>query len=199
MRIDAGVEFPDAARLAALRTILARNRFDDAIVLAIDGTLATLDGTVCGARLAAGAPDARFAEVVREGLACDIVGAEPRRIADVARLLPEARIVAEFPSCPTDVAVLADSPNVAVKICCATGRAVDYREFVQLVLASLGPRRTMFGSGWPRLIEVAIWKQRLAAFTQAMGARSLEAREEILGGTAARFFHLRPAPREPLE
>ena len=34
------------------------------------------------------------------------------------------------------------------------------------------------------------WKRVLAAFTQALGPQSLEVREQLLGGTAARFYNL---------
>ncbi len=193
MRIDACVEHADQKRLEALRTILARNRFDDAIVFAADGTLATLAGHVCGVLLAANAPHGSFAHAEEAGLACDVVCDEVGRALELARSFPRARIVAQFPSLPLNLAALADTPNVAVKICCVTGRAADYRDFVQAALRSLGPRRLMFGSGWPRLIEDATWKHRLAAFTQALGAQTLETREEILGGTAARCYNLRPA------
>lgn len=46
----------------------------------------------------------------------------------------------------------------------------------------------MFGSDWPSCLPDAIWKETLAIFTQAIGAQSLETREDLLGGTAQRFY-----------
>jgi L-fuconolactonase len=62
------------------------------------------------------------------------------------------------------------------------------RPYMQHVLASFGPARVMFGSGWPSGLPDHIWKETLAAFTQAIGAQTMEVREELLGGTAQRFY-----------
>lgn len=70
----------------------------------------------------------------------------------------------------------------------------DLRPFVQHVLAVFSPTRVMFGSGWPRGLPDHIWKETLAAFTQAIGAQSMEVREELLGGTAARFYRIGNVP-----
>ena len=64
------------------------------------------------------------------------------------------------------------------------------RPFVQHALAVFGPERVMFGSGWPRCLPAAGWKETLAAFTQSIGAQTIEVREQLLGGTAARFYGL---------
>jgi predicted TIM-barrel fold metal-dependent hydrolase len=48
----------------------------------------------------------------------------------------------------------------------------------------------MFGSDWPSSLPECSWKENLAAFTQAIGAQAIEVREELLGGTAARFYRL---------
>ncbi|HEV2448291.1 MAG TPA: amidohydrolase family protein, partial [Candidatus Sulfopaludibacter sp.] len=69
-------------------------------------------------------------------------------------------------------------------------KAADIRPFVQHALAVFGPRRVMFGSGWPASLPAAGWKENLAAFTQSIGAQTVETREELLGGTAARFYGL---------
>jgi L-fuconolactonase len=89
---------------------------------------------------------------------------------------------------------LAVSRNVYVK---ASGlitqfpqpwNAAHFRPYVQHVLALFGPRRVMFGSDWPGCLPVSIWKETLAAFTQAIGPQPLEAREEMLGRAACRFY-----------
>ncbi len=87
-------------------------------------------------------------------------------------------------------------PNVCCKLSGLTTlsalpwRAVDLRPPVQHALAVFGPGRLMFGSDWPNCLPGATWKETLAAFTQSIGAQSLEVREELLGGTAWRFYQL---------
>lgn len=62
------------------------------------------------------------------------------------------------------------------------------RPYMQHVLRVFGPRRVMFGSDWPSCLPDSIWKETLALFTQAIGAQAMETRDELLGGTAARFY-----------
>jgi predicted TIM-barrel fold metal-dependent hydrolase len=50
----------------------------------------------------------------------------------------------------------------------------------------------MFGSEWPVRLPDVTWKESLAAFTQAIGANPIEVREQLLGGTAAAFYSLKP-------
>ena len=87
-------------------------------------------------------------------------------------------------------------PNVFVK---ASGllrlapkpwKAPDIRPFVQHALRVFGPERMMFGSDWPSGLPDSIWKESLALFTQAIGAQSIASRDELLGGTAHRFYAL---------
>jgi L-fuconolactonase len=66
--------------------------------------------------------------------------------------------------------------------------AAPMRPFVQHALAVFGPQRLMFGSEWPVRLPDVTWKESLAAFTQALGARSMEVREQLLGETARRFY-----------
>jgi L-fuconolactonase len=69
-------------------------------------------------------------------------------------------------------------------------RAAPIRPFVQHALAVFGPERLMFGSEWPVRLPDVTWKESLAAFTQSIGAQSLEVREQLLGGTAREFYGL---------
>ena len=46
----------------------------------------------------------------------------------------------------------------------------------------------MFGSDWPASLPDHTWKENLALFTQSIGAQTIEVREQLLGGTAARFY-----------
>lgn len=70
-------------------------------------------------------------------------------------------------------------------------KAEMLRPYVQHVLRVFGVQRVMFGSGWPSCLPDSIWKETLAIFTQAIGPQTPEAREELLGGTAARFYGIR--------
>jgi len=72
-------------------------------------------------------------------------------------------------------------------------KAENLRPYVQHVLSLLGPDRLMFGSDWPVCTLGGTWKEVLAAFTQAIGPQSMEVREKLLGGTAARFYALEGA------
>ena len=66
--------------------------------------------------------------------------------------------------------------------------AARFRPWVQHALRAFGRERVMFGSDWPRTLPDNVWKQALAAFTQAIGPQSMETREWLLGGAAARFY-----------
>jgi L-fuconolactonase len=66
----------------------------------------------------------------------------------------------------------------------------DLRPYVQHVLSLFPPERLIFGSDWPVCLLAGTWKQMFAAFTQACGPIPSEQREQILGGTAARFYSL---------
>jgi L-fuconolactonase len=69
-------------------------------------------------------------------------------------------------------------------------KAEDFQPYARHALRVFGPERVMFGSDWPTYLPTGTWKEALAAFTQAIGARSMEAREQLLGGTALRFYGL---------
>ncbi len=66
----------------------------------------------------------------------------------------------------------------------------DLHPYVTFVLQGFGPGRVMFGSDWPVCLIAGTWKEVLAACTQAMGPQSVDARGQILGGTAMGFYCL---------
>ena len=68
--------------------------------------------------------------------------------------------------------------------------ASELRPYVAFVLRGFGPARLMFGSDWPVCLLAGTWKEVLAACTQALGPLPVDVREEILGGTAMRFYGL---------
>jgi L-fuconolactonase len=84
----------------------------------------------------------------------------------------------------------AQSPQVYCKLSAIARLAPSTRPYVQYALAVFGPRRLMFGSDWPVGLPDTTWKASLAAFTQSIGAQTIEVREELLGGTAERFYGL---------
>ncbi|MBZ5620420.1 MAG: amidohydrolase family protein [Acidobacteriia bacterium] len=89
-----------------------------------------------------------------------------------------------------DIAEAAESPQVFCKLSGVTRLGPSARPCVQHALRVFGPRRLMFGSDWPADLPEHSWKASLAAFTQALGAQPIEVREELLGGTAERFYAL---------
>jgi L-fuconolactonase len=69
-------------------------------------------------------------------------------------------------------------------------RAARFQPYARHTLEVLGRERVMFGSDWPRYLPEGTWKEALAAFTQAVGAQTLETREHLLGATACRFYSI---------
>jgi L-fuconolactonase len=66
----------------------------------------------------------------------------------------------------------------------------DLRPYVAFTFQGFGPDRLMFGSDWPVCLLAGTWKEVFAACTQALGPQPVEVREQILGGTATRFYCL---------
>jgi len=158
-----------------------------------------------GLRLpAADALPAGLAEVERRGLTLDI---DPRldfppRILDRH---PGLKIVidhlgrpalAPFEEWARALEDTARDPRVFAKISgLITGipgrwKADQFQPYARHVLRAFGPHRVMFGSDWPSYLPEGTWKEAMAAFTQAIGAQTLETREHLLGATAARFYRI---------
>ncbi len=95
-----------------------------------------------------------------------------------------------------DLEQAARHPNVYCKASSLTTlghvpwKAAELRPAVQYAIQVFGCNRVMFGSDWPNCLPAASWKETLAAFTQCIGPQSIETREELLGGTAQRFYQL---------
>lgn len=125
--------------------------------------------------------------------------------ARLAERAPRLKIAIDHLGCP-DIAAgdfaewargmeqLARLPQVycklsgLVRLAPAPWKAADLRPYVHHALRCFGPERLMFGSGWPDCLPEYAWKETLAAFTQALGAAPIPVREQLLGGTAARFY-----------
>jgi len=69
-------------------------------------------------------------------------------------------------------------------------KAEQFQPHARHALRVFGPERLMYGSDWPSYLPTGTWKEALAAFTQAVGAQTMETREQLLGGTASRFYQL---------
>ena len=148
-------------------------------------------------------------ELARRGLTLDLeMGpADFPALLQLAERLPNLRMAIDhlarpaFHLGPTDewlhgMESAARLPNVVCKISGLLAevtlpwKAEPIRPFVQHALAVFGPQRRMFGSEWPVRLPDGTWKESLAAFTQSIGAQTMEAREQLLGGAAAEFYRL---------
>jgi predicted TIM-barrel fold metal-dependent hydrolase len=191
MRIDACVSFCDRSRFhypwmasapahmqrdftpEDLWRILSRNRFEGAVV-----------------RPALGTGEER--EWLQE------LEARHPWILAVAGPRPDIVETGGFDETPeADLIAAAGVPSLSILIRGATlASAPELKRFVPKCLSLFGAARIMWGSRWPFCMdlgngEIGIWKESLAAFTQALGAQSRETREWILGGTAARIYTAR--------
>jgi hypothetical protein len=231
LRIDSHVCFSPDHPPEHLQAILARNRFDGAILVvdtlpfpAAGPHIAGLIVRYCGAleecqsdarfrgicaSLAGGIPGAA-PELARRGLTLDLAmrPADFPPLLRLAEQLPDLRIAIDhlarpsFQHGPTEdwlrgMESAARFPNVFCKISGLLTEveplpwhATSIRPFVQQALSVFGPRRLMFGSEWPVRLPDVTWKESLAAFTQSIGAQSMEVREQLLGGTATEFYGL---------
>lgn len=79
--------------------------------------------------------------------------------------------------------LITDAPNLQ-------WTSAQFQPYARHALRTLGPERLMYGSDWPSYLPVGTWKEALAAFTQSIGAQTLETREHLLGATAQRFYAL---------
>lgn len=147
-------------------------------------------------------------ELARRGIPYDLLLRPPHLplVPRVAERVPELRMVIDHIAKPLIAARRMDgwaedmeaAAKIAQVYCKLSGmiteddphgwKADHLRPYVQHVISQFGPDRLMFGSDWPVCTLAGTWKEVLAAFTQAVGPQSIEAREKLLGGTAARFY-----------
>jgi L-fuconolactonase len=149
-------------------------------------------------------------ELARRGLPFDLL-LRPRHLALIPRIaerVPELRMVIDHMAKPMiaaqvmepwagDIEAAAALPQVYCKLSGMITEADpqgwksdDLRPYVAHAMRVFGPDRLMFGSDWPVCILAGSWKEALAAFTQAIGAQPMEAREKLLGETAAKFYRI---------
>lgn len=128
---------------------------------------------------------AGLAEIARRGIPLDLL-LRPGQLPLVPRIagrVPELRMAITLQPIDEwagDFEQAAGLPQVCCKV---TGSPL-----ARQALAVFGPRRLMFGSGWPACLPARTWKATLAAFTQSTSPLPTAAREELLGGTAGRFY-----------
>ena len=235
MRIDSHVCFSKDHPPEHLQAILARNRFDGAI-LVVDGPELPMAGAhIAGMVVRHGSADghaldqyrksgrfrgicaslehgipAAAEELARRGIPLDIEmrPADFPALLRLAESLPDLRLAIDHLARPAfhlgptgewlrGMESAAGMPQIYCKISGLLTEvkqlpwsAAPIRPFVQHALAVFGPRRLMFGSEWPIRLPDVTWKESLAAFTQSIGAQSLEVREQLLGGTAGSFYGL---------
>jgi L-fuconolactonase len=198
LRIDAHHSFTEQYTLAYLESILKRNRFERSILAGPPGdTPDYVAGIVAPAGQAAPHPKLRGVQIASIddlpraaafGLPIDTVGMLPR-IPEIAAACRELPVVIDHLGWPSEdgLEAAAQCPNVYCKLSGLT-RWADARARVRLALALFGPERLMFGSDWPNGLPEHSWKAQLALFTQSIGAQTIEVRERLLGGTAARVY-----------
>jgi len=121
---------------------------------------------------------------------------EPQITASDAQIvIADLASPTEFDNWSDCIRKIAAAPHVSLKL--SGLLTVDPKEpwnaaylkpFVQHAIECLGPDRLLFGSGWPDCLAGGNWKEALAAFTQAIGAHSIDFRETLLGANAARLY-----------
>jgi L-fuconolactonase len=203
LRIDAHHSSSGQYTLDYLESILKRNRFEKSIYVGVPGGVPDfVAGVIVPAGAAAehprlcGVQVARFEDLdlVTPGLPIDLLGLLPL-VPEIAARFPGRTLVIDHLGYPPgeswadDLARAAALPEVCCKLSGLT-RFGEARPYVRRALALFGPARLMFGSDWPTGLPGYTWKTNLAAFTQAIGAQTIEVREQLLGGTAARVYGL---------
>lgn len=219
MRIDSHHSFSERYPLDYLETILKRNRFDGGIYVGypfwpahdfVKGVVVRdeelnerqLDAYqrqpkfrgVAWPHAGGGIPK-MLGELERRGIPVEIASGLAF-VASISERFPALRIAIDLSGFRVSddwcrlLEGAAASPNVFCKLSGLPRLGPCAVDCVRHALAVFGHRRLMFGSNWPDLLPEHSWKASLAAFTQAIGAQTIEVREELLGGTAARFYAL---------
>lgn len=171
------------------------------------------NGVLCGLWCRAGAT--HLSEAARycanRGLALDLLpDGEPflgERLLPVAGAFPELPFVLAHAAAPPlghdalalwreQMLQLAAHPNIHCKLSGLWSSSLEDWNLATLqslfvfLLETFGEQRILFGSDWPFCLPAHSWKETLARFTQAMGARPMDFREEVLGNTAARVYRV---------
>jgi L-fuconolactonase len=149
-----------------------------------------------------------LAAVAEAGLAFDVVISpwQLPLVTETAAALPGTRFVLDHAGKPpiasgdlrswrTDLARLAELPNVAVKVSglvteadWATWTQAGLAPVIDHVLACFGAGRTMAGSDWPVCLLAADYAMVRATLDPALSRLDAVGRDAVLGGSAARWY-----------
>jgi hypothetical protein len=207
LRIDSHHSFSDRYPLDHLESILGRNRFEGSIL--VGEPVPTPDfvkGIVLPSQHRHRISEPKVCGVQHDfssGEIPDWLGSLIRldvlhglsQVPEIVQRHPGLKLAIDHlgappsPNWQREMDRAAEHPQVFCKLS-GLMRFGEPRPFVRHAMAAFGPQRLMFGSDWPEALPEHTWKANLAAFTQAIGAQSIEVREELLGGVAARFYGL---------
>lgn len=98
--------------------------------------------------------------------------------------LPHLRAAASFPN------VFCKLSGLVTEADWQRWKVADLRPYVDAALEHFGPHRCMFGSDWPVCELAGTYPQVHAALNESISALSEAERDQILGGTATRFYKL---------
>jgi L-fuconolactonase len=133
-----------------------------------------------------------------------------RHVPTLARALPDLPMVIDHLAKPLikegrldgwreDFEAAARFPNVHCKLSGMVTEAdwrawapTDFEPYVRVALDAFGPERLMFGSDWPVCTLASPYEQVVSALNRALGSISAGERARIFGGTAERFYGLKP-------
>ncbi len=153
----------------------------------------------------------------RFGLAYDILVYHPQlpEAIDLCRAFPEQRFVLDHLGKPDvrnrqghaewvrNLRSLAQCPNAFCKLSGLTFEAHwdtwdtdTLRPYVDHALSCFGPERCMVGSDWPVSLAAGDYRKTIAALEAITEGLSQHEQDQVLGGTASRFYRLRPPSPE---
>jgi L-fuconolactonase len=156
--------------------------------------------------------EAAFAAVAANGLVFDAL-IKPPHLPHMPALLakyPDLPIVVDHGAKPyiaagetepwtTQMRALARHPNLYCKFSGLVTEAGDswdvakLKPYVDVLIEAFGPRRLMWGSDWPVLVLAGDYPGWLAAARELTAHLGEDDRDQIFGGTAARFYGLSDA------
>lgn len=70
----------------------------------------------------------------------------------------------------------------------ATWTPQDLQPYIDVVLATFGPKRLMYGSDWPVLLRAGDYARWFDTVSGAIGKLSKAEQDRIMGGTAAEAY-----------
>lgn len=165
-------------------------------------------------------PDVRFLlgeafvrglrQLQAHGLTYDLLLFPPQLPAaiDVVGMLPEQPFVLDHLAKPgikagtldpwrADIQALAKHPNVTCKLSGMVTEAAwqgwkreDFTPYLEVALEAFGPSRLMYGSDWPVCLLAAEYPDVFGIVEDFLGKLGDDERQQILGGTATRFYGL---------